>query len=83
MGDPSNIIVHHEYKSCFPLMLKDERKNAIFVDPGGGINKSTHEFSFVALLCGRPIVLDSDVLIVFATGSKNFVHDNHQCWSSN
>jgi ADP-dependent NAD(P)H-hydrate dehydratase / NAD(P)H-hydrate epimerase len=50
----------------FAALLEDERKNAVLVGPGGGLNRNTRDMVLAALGSGRATVLDADGLTVFA-----------------
>ncbi len=50
----------------FAALLEDERKNAVLVGPGGGLNRTTRDMALAALDAGRATVLDADALSVFA-----------------
>ena len=50
----------------FAALLDDERKNAVLVGPGGGLNRTTRDMALAALAAGRATVLDADGLSVFS-----------------
>lgn len=50
----------------FAALLDDERKNAVLVGPGAGVNRTTREMTLAALGRDRATVLDADALTVFA-----------------
>lgn len=50
----------------FAALLDDERKNAVLVGPGGGLNRTTRDMALAALEAGRATVLDADGLTVFS-----------------
>lgn len=50
----------------FAALLNDERKNAVLVGPGGGVNRTTRDMALAALAAGRATVLDADGLTVFS-----------------
>lgn len=66
VGDPGNIVLRADHKAAFQELLEDERKNAILVGPGCGINDRTRDLALAALGSGRPTVLDADAISVFA-----------------
>ncbi len=50
----------------FAALLDDERKNAVLVGPGAGVNRTTRDMTLAALGRDRATVLDADALTVFA-----------------
>jgi NAD(P)H-hydrate epimerase len=50
----------------FAALLADERKNAVLVGPGAGVNRTTRDMALAALGRDRATVLDADALTVFA-----------------
>ena len=61
-GLTGTIIVPDE----FTTLLKDERRNAMLIGPGAGINGDTSRRALAALATRRAVVLDADALTVFA-----------------
>lgn len=51
---------------AFSKLLKDERRNAMLIGPGAGINETTQRHALAALATGRAVVLDADALTAFA-----------------
>lgn len=49
----------------FAAILEDERKNAVLVGPGNGVNRTTHDMVLAAAALGRGLVLDADALTSF------------------
>lgn len=49
----------------FEAILADERRNAVLVGPGNGVEQRTREFALAALAAGRAVVLDADAITVF------------------
>ena len=49
----------------FDGILEDERKNAVLVGPGNGVNRTTHDVTLAAAARGRRLVVDADALTVF------------------
>ena len=49
----------------FDAILEDERKNAVLVGPGNGVNRTTHDVTLAAAARGRRLVLDADALTAF------------------
>ncbi len=54
----------------FTKLLKDERRNAMLIGPGAGINSDTSRHALAALATQRAVVLDADALTVFAGKTK-------------
>jgi ADP-dependent NAD(P)H-hydrate dehydratase / NAD(P)H-hydrate epimerase len=54
----------------FTKLLKDERRNAMLIGPGAGINADTSRRALAALATRRAVVLDADALTVFAGKTK-------------
>ena len=54
----------------FDEILADERKNAVLVGPGNGVNRTTHDTVLAAAERGRALVLDADALTVFGDDPK-------------
>lgn len=49
----------------FKEILADERKNAVLIGPGAGVNEKTKEMVLAPLEAGKDVVLDADSLTVF------------------
>ena len=49
----------------FTALLDDERKNAVLIGPGCGVNLTTRDMVLGALAAGRAVVLDADAITVF------------------
>ena len=49
----------------FGSILEDDRKNAVLVGPGGGVNRTTHDIVLNAARMGRSLVIDADGLTSF------------------
>jgi ADP-dependent NAD(P)H-hydrate dehydratase / NAD(P)H-hydrate epimerase len=54
----------------FTELLGDERRNAMLIGPGAGINGDTSRRALAALATRRAVVLDADALTVFAGKTK-------------
>ena len=65
-AEPGNLVVEMEDGEGFAHLLTDERRNAILVGPGSGLNERTREAVAAALATGRAVVLDADAITVFA-----------------
>ncbi len=57
---------------AFASLLKDERRNAMLIGPGAGINDATRRYALAALKTKRAVVLDADALTGFAGKTKSF-----------
>lgn len=49
----------------FDSLLEDDRKNAVLIGPGNGVNRTTHDIVLAAATRKRALVLDADALTVF------------------
>lgn len=49
----------------FAALLDDERKNAVLVGPGNGVNRTTHDLVLATAARRRALVVDADALTVF------------------
>lgn len=65
-AEPGNLITEVEESEGFARLLDDDRRNAILVGPGAGLNERTRASVVAALATGRPVVLDADAITVFA-----------------
>lgn len=65
-AEPGNLIAEIEDGESFARLLGDERRNAILVGPGSGLNERTRASVVAVLATGRPVVLDADALTIFA-----------------
>jgi NAD(P)H-hydrate epimerase len=65
-AEPGNLVTVCEDGSAFARLLEDERRNAILVGPGSGVNERTHSAALAALATRRSVVLDADAITVFA-----------------
>jgi NAD(P)H-hydrate epimerase len=59
---------------AFTKLLKDERRNAMLIGPGAGINDTTERNALAALATGRAVVLDADALTVFKGNTRALFH---------
>jgi NAD(P)H-hydrate epimerase len=55
----------------FKNILRDERKNAVVIGPGAGVNDATKQAVEAALSFNKTAVLDADVFSVFKDGPKD------------
>jgi NAD(P)H-hydrate epimerase len=65
-AEPGNLIAGIEDGGDFAHLLADERRNAILVGPGSGLNERTRGAVAAALATGRAVILDADAITVFA-----------------
>lgn len=65
-AEPGNLVAEIEDGEGFAHLLADERRNAILVGPGSGLNERTRDAVAAALATGRAVVLDADAITVFA-----------------
>ncbi len=65
-AEPGNLIAEVDDAEGFARLLDDDRRNAILVGPGSGLNERTRGCVVAALATGRPVVLDADAITVFA-----------------
>jgi len=65
-AEPGNLVVACEDGPAFAHLLEDERRNAVLIGPGSGINERTRAAVLAALAARRALVLDADTISVFA-----------------
>ena len=65
-AEPGNLITEVGEGGDFACLLADERRNAILVGPGSGVNERTRDSVAAALATGRAVVLDADAITVFS-----------------
>lgn len=70
-AEPGNLIAEIEDGAGFARLLADERRNAILVGPGSGLNERTRGAVAAALATGRQVVLDADAITVFAASPES------------
>jgi NAD(P)H-hydrate epimerase len=66
VAEPGNLITEVEDGESFARLLEDDRRNAVLVGPGSGLNERTRASVMAALATGRPVVLDADAITAFA-----------------
>ena len=66
MAEPGNLIAAIDDGPSFARLLEDERRNAILIGPGSGVDERTRAAVLAALATRRPVVLDADAVTVFA-----------------
>jgi len=64
-GDPGTLVEVVDDAEAMTNLLADERRNAVVVGPGGGVDDRTRELALAALGSGRPSVVDADAISVF------------------
>lgn len=64
-AEPGNLVVEVEEAADFSALLADERRNAILIGPGSGLNPRTRGAALAAVATGRPTLLDADAITVF------------------
>lgn len=65
-AEPGNLVVETDTAAAFADLLADERRNAMLLGPGAGIDDRTREAVLAALQTSRSVVLDADALTSFA-----------------
>jgi hydroxyethylthiazole kinase-like uncharacterized protein yjeF len=65
-GEPGNLVIECEDGGAFARLLEDERRNAMLIGPGAGINERTRLSVLAALTTRRSVVLDADAITIFA-----------------
>jgi len=67
MASPSVITAPLHGAGGFRSLLADQRKNAVLLGPGNGVNETTRGRALTAIAAGKRTVLDADALSVFET----------------
>jgi len=65
-AEPGNLVVACDDGPAFARLLEDERRNAVLIGPGSGINERTRVAALAALAARRAVVLDADAISAFA-----------------
>ena len=65
-AEPGNLIVEADSASAYAELLVDERRNAMLLGPGAGVEDRTRLAVLAALQTRRRVVLDADALTSFA-----------------
>ena len=65
-GEPGNLVTECEDGDAYARLLADERRNAMLIGPGAGINERTRVSVLAALATRRAVVLDADAITTFA-----------------
>jgi hydroxyethylthiazole kinase-like uncharacterized protein yjeF len=65
-AEPGNLVVEADTAADFAGLLADERRNAMLLGPGAGVEDRTRLAVLAALQAKRRVVLDADALTSFA-----------------
>jgi NAD(P)H-hydrate epimerase len=65
-AEPGNLVAACDDAAAFAHLMSDERRNAVLIGPGSGINERTRTSVLAALGARRAVVLDADAISVFA-----------------
>ncbi|UYN93053.1 MAG: NAD(P)H-hydrate dehydratase [Enhydrobacter sp.] len=65
-AEPGNLVVEARDGAAFEALLADERRNALLLGPGSGVDDRTRAGTLAALASRRPTLLDADAITVFA-----------------
>jgi hydroxyethylthiazole kinase-like uncharacterized protein yjeF len=65
-AEPGNLVTEAGDGGAFAHLLQDERRNAVLVGPGSGVNERTRAAVVAALAARRAVLLDADAVTVFA-----------------
>lgn len=65
-AEPGNLVAEVDDGTTFAALLADERRNAVLVGPGSGIDERTRVSVQAALAARRSTVLDADAITSFA-----------------
>lgn len=65
-AEPGNLVVEADTAADFAGLLADERRNAMLLGPGAGVEGRTRLAVLAALQAKRRVVLDADALTSFA-----------------
>ena len=66
-AEPGNLVVEADDGAMFAHLLGDERRNAVLIGPGSGVDQRTKDAVLAALAARRHVVLDADAITVFAS----------------
>jgi NAD(P)H-hydrate epimerase len=69
MAEAGNLVTEADDYEAFAHLLADERRNAIVIGPGAGVNDRTRGSVLAALAARRSVVLDADAITAFAQQS--------------
>jgi len=65
-AEPGNLVAEVEDYEAFARLLADERRNAVLIGPGSGVNERTRGAVLASLTARRSVVLDADAITAFA-----------------
>ena len=65
-AEPGNLVVEANDAEAMARLLGDERRNAVLIGPGSGVNERTRGSLLAALRMGRALLMDADAVTVFA-----------------
>jgi ADP-dependent NAD(P)H-hydrate dehydratase / NAD(P)H-hydrate epimerase len=65
-AEPGNLVADIEDAPAFAALLSDQRRNAMLIGPGSGVNERTRYAVLAALATGRSLLLDADAITAFA-----------------
>jgi len=71
-AEAGNLIARCDDGEAFARLLIDERRNAMLVGPGAGLDERTHIAALAALATGRAVVLDADAITMLGRNAENF-----------
>jgi NAD(P)H-hydrate epimerase len=70
-AEPGNLVAACPDGAAVARLLQDERRNALLIGPGSGVNERTRAAVLAALAARRAAVLDADAITVFAEAPKS------------
>jgi NAD(P)H-hydrate epimerase len=65
-AEPGNLVAEADDGEAMMQLLQDERRTAVLVGPGSGVNQRTRDSVLASLRAGRALVMDADAVTVFA-----------------
>ncbi|MFZ5781582.1 MAG: NAD(P)H-hydrate dehydratase [Pseudomonadota bacterium] len=71
-AEAGNLIARCDDGEEFGRLLTDERRNAVLVGPGAGLDDRTHVAALAALATGRAVVLDADAITMLSRDAGGF-----------
>jgi NAD(P)H-hydrate epimerase len=69
-SDPGNLVTESDDAPAFATLLEDQRRNAVLIGPGSGVNERTRQAVLDVLGAGRAVVLDADAITAFAAAPE-------------
>ncbi len=76
-AEPGNLIAEVDDAAAFAALLRDQRRNAMVVGPGSGVDHRTRETALASLATGRAVLLDADALTSFAASPQDLFSAIH------